>query len=58
MKYAFDFGDYVFLTTDPDSMKRVVTSILLLPNGVVKYGCSFMDEMDYFYEFELEMCEF
>lgn len=53
IKPAFDIGDFVYLQTDAQQLKRIVTGIKVR-RGVITYlvSCGDMQEMEY-WDFEL-----
>lgn len=53
--HKFNFGDVVYLITDFDQYKHIVTGILSLQGGVHKYQLCCCDAISYHYEFELSV---
>lgn len=49
----FDFGQIVYLKTDPDQLERMVTAISLRPNGAVSYNLSQGMNETYHYAMEI-----
>lgn len=50
----FDTGDFVYLITDPDQIRRMVTEVKLLPGGVALYVVGYSDnETSEHYSIEL-----
>lgn len=49
----FEIGDFVYLTTDPDQLKRVVTAIKYCKGGELVYGVQCGTVESFHYEFEL-----
>ena len=39
IKNGYEFGDIVYLRTDPDQLQRMVTSFRVMP-GLILYGLS------------------
>ena len=48
----FDIGQTVYLITDPDQNKRLVTNIIVTPIGVM-YGLTFGDDESIHYEIHI-----
>ncbi len=48
----YDFGDEVYLTTDPDQDKHIITGFTVR-KGQVLYGCTFCNRENWHYDFEL-----
>ena len=49
----YDFGDLVYLKTDPEQLRRMVTSFKAMP-GTVLYGISLSDGLESFhYDIEI-----
>lgn len=46
-------GDVVFLITDPEQLKRIITGILLKPGKLVMYELSCCEDISYHYSFEI-----
>ena len=49
----FDIKDRVYLITDPDQDKRIVTGILIKPNKTIMYELTYLEEISYHYGFEI-----
>ena len=49
----YEIGDIVYLTTDPDQAKRVVTSIHIRPNEQITYELSCGSHASDHYDFEI-----
>ena len=50
----FDIGQKVYLETDPNQCQRIVTGILLRPNGAISYAlCGGGNEETWHYDFEI-----
>lgn len=49
----FDFGDTVYLNTDPDGIPRLVIEIRLLPGGVAVYMLACGEENTEHYALEI-----
>ena len=49
----FGIGELVYLVTDPDQNKRIVTGIMLRPSKTVLYVLSFGTVESYNYEVEI-----
>lgn len=49
----FDFRDEVYVRTDPDQRKRIITRIEVWPSGAMMYGASLNETMAWFEDFEL-----
>jgi hypothetical protein len=49
----FNIEDLVYLKTDPDQKKRIVTAMLIRPGGSYSYELSCGTEAKWFYEFEI-----
>jgi hypothetical protein len=49
----YDFGDVVYLVTDSDQEKRIVTAIKIYPSGGILYQLSCGTENSDHYEFEI-----
>jgi hypothetical protein len=54
IKNAFDFGDTVYLATDPEQFPRMVTGLIVRPHGVL-YFVSCNTEETTHYDFELSL---
>lgn len=52
----YSFGDIVYLVTDKDQLKRVVTGIILKPDGMMYEVCQAIDTQNH-YECELSDTE-
>lgn len=39
IEYQFNFGDYLYLKTDPDQKRRMVITVLANCSGGVQYQC-------------------
>lgn len=49
----YEFGDIVFLKTDPDQYERMVYKISIYPNGAVMVALSFGATNSEHYDFEV-----
>lgn len=49
----YDFGDFVYLVTDDEQKKRVVTAIKSYPSGEIIYQLSCGTEQSDHYDFEM-----
>lgn len=49
----YDIGAFVYLTTDPDQHRRIVTGIKICKGGELIYEISFGTQTSNHYEFEL-----
>jgi len=49
----YDLGDTVFLKTCLDQFPRIVTGIIIRPNGTLVYECSFVMGSSQHYDFEM-----
>jgi len=49
----FDIKDRVYLITDPDQDKRIVTGILIKPNKTIMYELTYREDISYHYAFEI-----
>lgn len=49
----FNIGEIVYLVTDPEQEKRLVTGILLKPGKLVMYELACCEEISYHYNFEM-----
>lgn len=51
----WEIGQTLYLVTDPEQYKRIVTGILFLPNNLIMYqlGCGDTESMHY----DCEICE-
>jgi hypothetical protein len=49
----FNFGDVVYLKTDPDQRARIVSKMSVLPTGVIVYELSHNTYTSPHYEFEI-----
>lgn len=53
---AFEFGQIVYLTTDPDQRRRVVVELKVSPNGVLyRLSCGTTDSDHYECEISTEI---
>ncbi len=50
---SYNFGDIVFLKTDPDQYERMVYKIIIYPNGSIMLGLSFGATNSEHYDFEI-----
>lgn len=57
LKNRYTFGDMVYITTDIEQKKRIITSIVVKPNGLVYEVSCGDEEPSYHYEFELSDSE-
>lgn len=51
----FEIGDIVYLTTDGEQLKRVVTSIFIRPNEQITYELSCGSHASEHYDFEISI---
>lgn len=49
----FELGQFVYVITDPDQYKRIVTGIIVNPGVQIMYECSVGNATNNFYDFEL-----
>lgn len=49
----FNFGDYVYIKTDPEQKKRMICHITLYPGNAINYMISSGTQESDHYEFEL-----
>jgi hypothetical protein len=52
----FDFGDIVYLKTDPDQLQRIVTGFTVRKHGVI-YELSLANEVTHHYDFEISVTQ-
>lgn len=52
LESKYDFGDIVYLKTDPDQVERIVTGITYRPLGVL-YSISYTTTESSHYDFEI-----
>jgi hypothetical protein len=48
----YTFGDFVYLTTDVDQKKRIVTAFKCFPNGQIVFQLTCGTEVSEHYDFE------
>lgn len=51
----FNFGDTVYLKTDPDQRARIVSKLSVLPMGVIVYELSHNTYTSLHYDFEISV---
>ncbi len=49
----YDFGDMVYLKTDPDQLKRIITGIHVFPGNAISYTVTQAGTESQHYEFEI-----
>lgn len=49
---SFSIGNEVYLKTDPDQLKRIVTGVMIRPNGI-SYGLTSSTIESWHYDFEI-----
>jgi len=49
----FEIGQFVWLKTDTDKLKRIVVSIQIHPNGALSYHLACGKEDEWHHEFEI-----
>lgn len=49
----FNFGDVVYLKTDPDQRSRMVSKLSILPTGAIVYELSHNTYTSQHYDFEI-----
>lgn len=49
----FNIGDFVYVVTDVEQDKGIITSIRVLPNNGITYMVSVGSKQDVYFEFEL-----
>lgn len=50
---AYEFGQEVYLKTDTEQKVRIVTGMLIRPNGCISYELSCGTETRWHYDFEI-----
>ena len=56
MEETYSIGDFVYLKTDPDQNKRLITGILIRDKQVVTYGLTCgSNEETWHYSFEISI---
>lgn len=49
----FDFGDEVYLVTDPDQSLRIVTTMSIMPKRLIMYELSKSEQASWHFDFEI-----
>lgn len=53
VKSDYEYGDIVYIKTDPNQYPRQVVCLLFNPTGIVQYGVQSCTYISYHYGFEL-----
>lgn len=53
IKNKFDIGQEIYLVTDPEQHRRLITSFMIYPGISIVYNVSWCGEVTEHYDFEL-----
>lgn len=51
--FSFDIGEFVYIRTDMEQIRRQVIGIMVMPNNCIKYQLSIGSGADWCYELEI-----